>query len=196
MFIYLLLCIANEVRKNSSQERKEKSLSSYIIVLVLAGLELIFFLTAGTVRCFGFKLKITLTTHHCFSCWAVLTLSHRVFCFLCFPAKWGSWGCTRSWEGTEAGQLMQTDQTDVPHCMTLWSAIKPWGIGQGRKGCHCSGTGWASVHWWWAIIFCITCFFLVFLFVCCCLVMVFLSFFSSSPHRPDIRHVVLSCLLG
>ena len=37
-------------------------------VLVLAGIELIFFLVAGTVLCFGFRMRTMLITHRCFSC--------------------------------------------------------------------------------------------------------------------------------
>ena len=37
-------------------------------VLVLAGTELILFLVAGTVLCFGFSVRITLITLWCFSC--------------------------------------------------------------------------------------------------------------------------------
>ena len=37
-------------------------------VLVLAGIELIFFLVAGTVLCFGFSVRIMLITLWCFSC--------------------------------------------------------------------------------------------------------------------------------
>ena len=33
------------------------------IVLVLAGIELIFFLVAGTVLCFGFSVRMMLITH-------------------------------------------------------------------------------------------------------------------------------------
>ena len=39
------------------------SFSSCTIVLVLAGIELIFFLIAGTVQCFGFSMRIRLITH-------------------------------------------------------------------------------------------------------------------------------------
>ena len=35
----------------------------YIVVLVSAGIELIFFLVAGTVLCFGFSVRIMLITH-------------------------------------------------------------------------------------------------------------------------------------
>ena len=38
-----------------------------------------------------------------------------------------SWGCTRSWEGTQLGQLTPTDQRDIPYHMTSWSAYKAGG---------------------------------------------------------------------
>ena len=34
------------------------------------------------------------------------------------------WGCPRSWEGTQLGQLTPTDQRDIPYHMTSCSAIK------------------------------------------------------------------------
>ena len=37
-------------------------------VLVSAGTELIFFLVAGTVLCFGFSVRMMLITLRCFSC--------------------------------------------------------------------------------------------------------------------------------
>ena len=37
-------------------------------VLVSAGIKLIFFLVAGIVLCFGFRMRIMLVTHWCFSC--------------------------------------------------------------------------------------------------------------------------------
>ena len=53
----------------TSEQGRKLKFSSHIIrivfmlvVLVLAGIELIFFLVAGTV-CFGFSVRITLITH-------------------------------------------------------------------------------------------------------------------------------------
>jgi len=39
----------------------------YTCVLVLAGIELIFFVVAGIVLCFGFRMRIMLITHWGFS---------------------------------------------------------------------------------------------------------------------------------
>lgn len=41
---------------------------AFVCVLVLAGRGLIFFLVAGIVLCFGFRMKIMLITHGWFSC--------------------------------------------------------------------------------------------------------------------------------
>jgi len=50
------------------------------IVLVLAGIELIFFIVASMGLCFGFVLKTVLITEGCVSsCWAVLTQSQAPF---------------------------------------------------------------------------------------------------------------------
>jgi len=38
------------------------------LVLVSAGIELIFFLVADIVLCFGFRMRIMLITHQSFSC--------------------------------------------------------------------------------------------------------------------------------
>lgn len=55
-------------------ERKQQHKSH--VVVVLAGIELIFFVVAGTVLCFGFSMWILLIIHECFSCcWT----SHPVY---------------------------------------------------------------------------------------------------------------------
>jgi len=42
-------------------------------------------------------------------------------------------GCTRSWEGTQLGQLTPADRRDIPHRMTSCSAYKS-GEGEGTGG--------------------------------------------------------------
>ena len=42
----------------------------------------------------------------------------RPFLLLTPPHQRGGWGCTRSWEGTQRGQLTPTDQRDIPYHMT------------------------------------------------------------------------------
>jgi len=57
-------------------------------VLVLAQIELIFFLIASVGLCFGFVLKTVWVTHQCFHyCWAVLTQSQGFFCFSHHPTS-------------------------------------------------------------------------------------------------------------
>jgi len=52
-----------------------------VFVLVLAGIELIFFLVAGIGLCFGLVLETVLVTQRCFGhCWAVLTQSSGPSC--------------------------------------------------------------------------------------------------------------------
>jgi len=53
-----------------------------VCVVVLAGIELIFFVVAGMGLCFGSSLKTMLISQGCFSyCLAVLTQSQGLFCF-------------------------------------------------------------------------------------------------------------------
>ena len=100
------------------------------IVLVLAGIELIFFTVASMELCFGFLLKTVLIILGCFSyCWAVLTHSQGLFCF---SHQWVGWGCTRSWEGSQLEQLTSNNQRDIPYCTTSCSAYK--GGGRRRNG--------------------------------------------------------------
>ena len=57
-------------------------------VLVLAGIELIFFIVASTGLCFGFVLKTVLIIQGCFHyCRAVLTQSQGLFCFSPHPTS-------------------------------------------------------------------------------------------------------------
>ena len=48
----------------------------------------------------------------------------RPFLLLTAPHQRGGWGCTRSWEGTQPGQLTPTDQRDIPYRMASCSAYK------------------------------------------------------------------------
>lgn len=61
-------------------------------------IELIFFLIAGTVLSFVFRMRRTSVTHRC-SVVAEQCL-HRVkeFSAPCTTPQWVGWGCTRSWE--------------------------------------------------------------------------------------------------
>ena len=53
-------------------------------------------------------------------------LKSRIFCLL-MPSQQEVWRGTRSWEGTQLGQLTPTDQRDIPYHMTSCSAIKAGG---------------------------------------------------------------------
>jgi len=48
----------------------------------------------------------------------------RPFLFLRLPQRRAGWGCTRSWEGTQPGQLIAPDQRVIPCHMTSCSAMK------------------------------------------------------------------------
>ena len=105
-------------------------------MLVWAGIELIFFTVAGMGLCFGFVLKTVLITQGCF-----LYCSYtepRPFLLLPPPQQRAGWGGTRSWEGTQLGQLTPTDHRDIPDHMVSCAACKAGG--RRRKG-GCS-------EWW------------------------------------------------
>ena len=81
--------------------------------------------------CSGFVLKTVLIIQGCFRyCWAALTQSQGLFCSP--PHQRAGWGCTRSWEGTQPGQLTPTAQRDIPYHRTPCSAYKAGG--RRRKG--------------------------------------------------------------
>ena len=95
-------------------------------MLVLAGIELIFFIVPSMGLCFGFVPKTVLIDN---TGMFLLLLSSaytesRLFLLLTPPHKWVGWGCTRSWEGTQLGQLTPTDQRAIPYHMTSCSAYK------------------------------------------------------------------------
>ena len=76
------------------------------VVLVLTGVELIFFIVAGMGLSFGFVLETVL-----------------IILFLTPPHQQAGWGCTRSWEGVQLRQLTPTDQRDIPYHMMSCSAV-------------------------------------------------------------------------
>ena len=57
----------------------------------------------------------------------------RPFLLLTPPHQRAGWGCTRSWEGTQLGQLTPTAQRDIPDHMTSCSAYKAGGR-RGKAG--------------------------------------------------------------
>jgi len=75
-------------------------------VLVLAGIELIFFLVACVVVCFGFVMKIVLITHQCFSyCWAIADTESRPLLLLTPSRQRAGWGWARYLERSQPGRL-------------------------------------------------------------------------------------------
>lgn len=55
----------------------------------------------------------------------------RPFMLLVPPYQWITWGCARSWEGTQTGQLTPNDHRDIPDHMVSCSAYRTWGRGRG-----------------------------------------------------------------
>ena len=110
-----------------------------VTVLVLAGTELIFFTVASmglSWICAGNSADNT----------GVFQLSLSSACTEPRPSlprtpphQRAGWGCTRSWEGTQLGQLTPTDQRDVPHHMASHSAYRAGG--RRRKWGHIQSDG-------------------------------------------------------
>jgi len=85
-----------------------------------SGWNSIFFKAARMFLHFESVTKTIFLTHQCFGyCWAVLAqqqcflLSYSVHQRVC-------WVYIRSWEGTQPGQLTQTDQWDIPSLAQQW----------------------------------------------------------------------------
>lgn len=127
-------------------------------VLVLAMRELIFFLVADTVLCFGFSMGIMLTTHWCIGCYVMdPTLSYGHFSFprLCQWAgaqKAGRKHVQDSWPDLAKGIVRSTEH----HAQTI-----NWGGSQEER---------LIMAWEWVWhqsagseqLYCITCFSWVF----------------------------------
>ena len=97
---------------------------------------LIFFTVASMWLCFGFVLETVLIIQSLFCYMVLLLLSSaytepRPFPLLAPPCQRDGWECTRSWEGTQTGQVTQTDQRDIPYHMMSCSVYKELG---GRGG--------------------------------------------------------------
>lgn len=75
-------CAKLSSRKTKNQDHSSNSNFLCLPVLVLYGIELIFFIVACMVLCFGYVMKTVLVTHQFFSyCWAKLTQHQGLFCF-------------------------------------------------------------------------------------------------------------------
>lgn len=82
----------------------------------LLGIELLF-------SCSGFRMKIAVTAHWCFSCCRAVLTPAQTLLLLVLPCQPGGRGCTRGWEGTEPGQLAPVTK-GVSH--TVWLVSSWW----------------------------------------------------------------------
>ena len=110
---------------------RQRNTKESISVLVLAGIELIFFLVAGIVLCFGFSMrrKLIATTEN-ISVLSSVYIKPRTFQLLMPSQQEGRRG-TRSREGTQPGQLTQTGQRNTPYHVMSCPVYKLGGVGQG-----------------------------------------------------------------
>lgn len=88
---------------------------SWIPILGL-GMEIIFFIAAPVVVCFGLMSKEVLIKYQCFSyCWIWLVIAPRVLCFsLCPQARGLVYGWAGCSERTQPGQQNHPGQRDIP----------------------------------------------------------------------------------
>lgn len=73
--------------------------------LVLTWLEFIFFIGVSMELCFWFVTKTVL----------IKSAYTEPRSFLLLTSQWGVWVCTRSWEGSQLGQLTPSDQRAIPY---------------------------------------------------------------------------------
>jgi len=94
-------------------------------VLVLTGIELFFFHNSlyGTIFWIGDENSIDNAEMFSSLLSSAYTES-RPLLLLTLPHRQAGWGCTRTWEGTEPGQLTPKDQRDIPYHMMSCPAIK------------------------------------------------------------------------
>lgn len=110
------------------------------VILLSAGIDSTFFLVAGTVPCFGFRMRTLLITPNVLAVaeWCLhrakdISASHKA---LPHGAE-GAQGVGR--DRTRTADLNWTKGFLIPHGITLNN--KSWG----SWGLHCLGTGWALV---------------------------------------------------
>lgn len=103
-------------------------------VLVLTGTERIFSIVALMGLCLGFVLEQCRITQGCFHyCWA--HTESQPFLLLTPTHQPRGWGCTRSWERTQPGQLNPDDPRDIPEHVAPWPAYRAGGGGR-REEVH------------------------------------------------------------
>lgn len=110
----------------------------------------------------GFVLKMVLVTRGSFSYrWAALNTQSGSFLLLTQPVS----RCTRSWEGTQLGQMTPTDQRNVlNHMMSCLAIRSQWAEGGKERvfwvmafvfpidmWWSFSGVGWTLAYWWEAV---------------------------------------------
>lgn len=84
-------------------------------VLGLARMESTFFITACVVLVLVLVTKRVLT-HPCSNyCYTMCTQCQGFFCFFPSSHQQVCWEQIRGWEGTQVGELTQTDQRQIPY---------------------------------------------------------------------------------
>ena len=89
--------------------------------MVRTGIELFFFLVAGMVLCFAFRMRIILILQGRFSCcWAVLKLSQGPFCSSCCPVSKKAGGCKKARKRhNQDSQLQLSKGISMPYGVKL-----------------------------------------------------------------------------
>lgn len=99
-------------------------------VLVLFEMELVLCIGACMGQCFAFVMRTVLIPQECFCyCWAVLAQSF----LLTPPHQWGSWECTRIWEGKQLEQLPPADHRAVLYHVMSCLTTKAWERSKGER---------------------------------------------------------------
>ena len=102
------------------------SIQRQTTVMGQAGREFIVHITAHTVLCFVYVVRMVLIRHQCFG---ACTASRLLSTCPLHTQRLVGWGLARDWEGT----LNQTDQEDITDHTTSCSAIKAEGKEVGEE---------------------------------------------------------------
>lgn len=95
-------------------------------MLVLAAVEVIYFIIVGMGLCFRFMLKTVLIIQGCFCYWWAELAQSRPFLLLIQPSQQRGWGCTRNWVDIQPGETT-TDPRDIPYSVTwCWTYKASW----------------------------------------------------------------------
>lgn len=120
----------------------------------------VFLIEAITVLCFGFVTKTLLITHHYFS-WCCF----KAFSHFALPTHTWLGGCTRSREGAQPGQLIQTDPVTY-NVLCLAVKTEQGSLGRIPTAQRQSGH-WAACGRWWLPSHRLVCFTSSSSFLCC-----------------------------